>query len=118
MNQVPICPYCNCAFVLVDGDVIYPHRQDLKSRKFYLCEPCNAYVGCHAGTDMPFGRLANAELRKAKMDAHTAFDSYWKNAGISRGQAYHWLCKKLGIDFEDCHIGMFNRRISKSFSDI
>ena len=72
------CPYCNNPAVLVGGDVIYPHRPDLYEKKFWQCDPCDAYVGCHRpgvgygdGT-RPLGRLANAELREAKKNVHTS----------------------------------------------
>lgn len=104
----PICPYCEDTSALVGGDIIYPHRPDLYSKRFYLCEPCNAYVGCHPGTKKPLGRLANAQLRQAKMDAHRAFDPIWKEGNTSRSEAYTWLAGKLGIPEEECHIGMFD----------
>lgn len=102
------CPYCSNEAELVGGDVIYPHRQDLRHRQFYLCRSCDAYVGTHAGTTKPLGRLANAELRQAKMAAHAAFDPTWRNNGMKRKEAYGWLAKQLGIDRQDCHIGEFD----------
>lgn len=104
------CPYCNNEPELVGGDVIYPHRPDLAFLKFFLCRPCDARVGCHRGTTRPLGRLANAELRQAKMAAHNAFDPLWKfNAfygqQLKRTQAYEWLAGKLGIEVDRCHIG-------------
>lgn len=116
------CPYCSKPAVLVGGDVIYPHRLDLESLKFWNCSPCRAYVGCHKkgawvrdgkkkvmsdGT-IPLGRLANADLRKAKSAAHLAFDPLWKNGERTRNQAYDWLAKKLGIQIKECHIGQFD----------
>lgn len=47
INRGQICPYCGSKTEYVDGTVIYPHRPDLANRKFYICRPCNAYVGCH-----------------------------------------------------------------------
>lgn len=107
------CPYCSNEPELVGGNVIYPHRADLAHLNFYLCRPCNAYVGCHRGTTNPLGRLANAELRQAKMEAHNAFDPLWKfntfyGQRLKRAKAYEWLAGKLGIDAKDCHIGMFD----------
>lgn len=102
------CPYCGKSAKLVSGEVIYPHRHDLYAKQFYLCRPCDAYVGCHQGTTNPLGRLANAELRKAKMEAHAAFDPIWKSGQKKRGSAYAWLCDQLGIDKKGCHIGMFD----------
>jgi len=104
----PDCPYCGERSALVGGDAIYPHRPDLYAKQFYSCEPCGAFVGCHPGTITPLGRLADASLRKAKSAAHRAFDPLWREEGMSRKHAYQWLARKLGIDSEDCHIGMFD----------
>lgn len=102
------CPYCGNSAKLVSGDVIYPHRHDLHEKKFYHCAPCDAYVGCHQGTTNALGRLANAELRAAKMAAHASFDPIWKSGEKKRGSAYAWLADALGIDKKHCHIGMFD----------
>jgi len=104
----PRCPYCSNFSDFVTGKEIYPHRSDLFNLNFYRCEPCKAYVGTHKGTTQPLGRLANAELRKAKSEAHRAFDPLWRNKTISRTKAYKWLAKKLDMPVKDCHIGMFN----------
>lgn len=104
----PICPYCGQFSLLVGGQKIYPHRRDLYGKLFFLCEPCDAYVGCHQGTTNPLGRLANAELRAAKKQAHAAFDPIWKSGQKKRGSAYAWLADQLGIDKRECHIGMMD----------
>ncbi len=109
------CPYCGGQAKLVGGKAIYPHRADLHARKFWQCAPCDAYVGCHKpnpqlGFDgtQPLGRLANAELRKAKSAAHESFDPIWQEEHMSRRAAYAWLAKALGIPVERCHIGEFD----------
>jgi len=112
------CDYCGNGAQLVDGTAIYPHRSDLYFLKFWTCQPCAAYVGCHRGTQKPLGRLANAELRQAKQDAHAAFDQLWRfhtfgqqpesYQAMTRTEAYKWLAKELGIEFDKCHIGMFD----------
>lgn len=104
----PACPYCGKMSDKVSGREIYPHRPDLYAKVFYQCAPCDAYVGCHPGTDKPMGRLANAELRRAKLQAHGAFDFIWKSGLKTRGSAYKWLAKQPGIPKEECHIGMFD----------
>lgn len=88
------------------GDIIYPHRPDLSDKKFWRCEPCSAYVGCHRD-GKPLGRLADAELRGLKMKAHEAFDPMWKRGIMDRNEAYRWLAGKMGISKRKCHIGMF-----------
>lgn len=102
------CDYCGGPARLVTGKVIYPFRGDLHHKKFYQCEPCEAHVGCHPGTETALGRLANPELRRAKMAAHAAFDPLWKYYGYSRTGAYQWLSSALGIDAKACHIGMMD----------
>lgn len=86
----------------------------------YLCWDCMAYVGVHKGTDRALGRLANAELRVAKKEAHFYFDQIAKTSLINkiwkehipntsnRNKAYLWLSNQLNIPHEVCHIGMFD----------
>lgn len=103
-----LCPYCQSPARIVGGDTIYPHRSDLHSKQFWFCGPCWAWVGVHKGTTKPLGRLANWELRQAKMRAHTAFDPLFKTGRMSRPSAYKWLAGKLGIPRGECHIGMMD----------
>ena len=75
----PVCPYCNEDAVLTTGTVLYPHRPDLATKHFWMCWKDKAWVGCHPHSDAPLGRLANADLRRAKMAAHAAFDPLWRS---------------------------------------
>ena len=115
----PLCSYCSLPAQLVNGNVLYPHRDDLGHKLFWQCAPCDAYVGCHppAGPDglggqgdgtVPLGRLANAELRRAKNAAHAAFDPLWRSGRLKRHQAYGWLAKQMGLNKSRCHIGEFD----------
>lgn len=99
------CPYCHEEAEFIDSVHVYKIRS---YGMIYACRPCHAWVGVHKGTRIPLGRLANKELRQAKMAAHAAFDPLWRNAGKDRGQAYGWLSQMLGIDRKECHIGMFD----------
>lgn len=59
------------------------------------------------------GRLANKELRQAKIQAHHYLDNLWqRKTGISkghaRGKAYKWLREQMKLEYKDCHIGMFD----------
>ena len=116
------CPYCHQPAALVTGTAIYPRRADLASLKFHQCAPCAAYVGCHKPGDfavvggkkvvsdgtLALGRLANAELRRAKQQAHAAFDPLWQARTMGRKQAYAWLAKQLGLHQVAAHIGEFD----------
>lgn len=114
----PACPYCGKMSDKVGGKEIYPHRPDLYSKVFYQCAPCEAYVGCHPGTDRPMGRLANAELRRAKLQAHGAFDFIWKSGLKTRGSAYKWLARQLGLSKDECHIGLFDVEMCRKVIEI
>lgn len=107
--QGPDCPYCGGESHLADSTRIY---SGVSYGPIYLCDGyprCDAYVGCHKGTTKPLGRLADAELRRAKKAAHAVFDRLWKYKDKgARSRAYEWLAEKLGISVEDCHIGMFD----------
>lgn len=116
-SAAPACPYCSGPSALVSGDVIYPHRPDLHEKKFYSCASCNAYVGCHPGTVVPLGRLANAELRLAKNRAHSVFDPLWRDGSMRRVEAYKWLAQSLGIPRKQAHIGMFDVAQCKAVVD-
>lgn len=107
-SKAPVCPYSGHDSKLVDGSWIYPRRPDLHAKQFYHCGPCNAYVGCHPGTTVPLGRLADAKLRSAKMAAHSNFDRLWKSKKMRRHVAYARLADKMGIPRELAHIGMFD----------
>lgn len=114
------CDYCQKTAQLITGKDLYPHRFELYHLKFWACLPCLAWVGCHENSknNAPLGRLANAELRKLKMAAHEMFDPLWRNRGMRRKEAYQFLAKKLGIPFNDCHIGMFNEEMCKKVIEV
>lgn len=75
-----ICPYCGRSTEYVDSSVIYGRSYGM----IYLCRDCRAYVGVHKGTDQALGRLANAELREAKKEAHFYFDQVAKTNLINK----------------------------------
>jgi|WetSurMetagenome_2_1015567.scaffolds.fasta_scaffold1201624_2 hypothetical protein len=107
------CPYCTNTAELVTGAVIYPRRPDLSHKLFWSCSPCGAYVGCHPGTSNSLGRMANAELRQARSNAHAWFDRIWQAREMSRSKAYAWLAKRLGLPVEKAHIGMFDAEMCR-----
>jgi hypothetical protein len=123
-----ICSYCGADAELVGGDVIYPRRPDLASRRFWRCAPCDAWVGTHIHSRdaVPLGRLANAELRIAKREAHAVFDPLWqaksRRDGCSKKQArtaaYKWLSEQLGISRRQTHIGMFDIELCRRVIEV
>lgn len=112
------CDYCGRPAERAWGSTIYPNRPDLAGHRFWHCRPCGAYVGCHPHTNRPLGRLANAELRQAKVQAHKAFDPLWREHGMTRTAAYAWLALEMGLDRGSCHIGMFDVEQCQAVVDI
>lgn len=103
------CPYCQKAAEHVKGRTLYPTRLELAYKDFWRCAPCKAWVGCHARTTHPLGRLANAQLRKAKQAAHAALDPLWLSGPKGkRSLVYKRLAAAMGLPESECHIGMFD----------
>lgn len=116
MFEGKICPYCKKPSQYVkDSSIVF-------SRDFgpiYYCKTDSAWVGVHKGEPTKaLGRLANAELRELKKEAHAAFDPVWKSNYKSRQQAYYWLSVKLGIPKEYTHIGFFGVETCKKLIEI
>jgi len=96
------CPYCGGSM----------RRRDSRYGLFYGCSgypTCTATVGCHPD-GRPLGTPANEPLKKARIEAHAAFDVLWKGKPPpARMKAYEWLAGALGILFTQTHIGMFDQ---------
>ena len=106
-----VCPYCKSKTEYIDSSFVYGKSYGM----IYICKPCGAYCGVHKGTDDALGRLANAELRQWKKEAHKYFDPLWRRKmeqGLSkkkaRDSAYKWLSEQMGLDIELTHIGMMD----------
>lgn len=119
--QNPTCIECDEPAELVGGDAIYPHRPDLHHKSFWLCQPCEAYCGCHPGTTNSLGFPAGPETRNARSYVHRVLDPIWKNAGqayegggpkhvrsMARSRVYGFLASEMGISKNACHTGMFS----------
>ena len=66
MKISTICRYCGGVVRLVPARKIYGASTDrlgLTDENIYLCQNCNARVGCHKGTNSPLGNVANEVLR-------------------------------------------------------
>ena len=117
------CDYCGDPAVLKSATELYGlatvNRLGLHGRMFWVCDPCGAWVGCHRNSSrhIPLGRLANADLRLAKMEAHRYFDPLWKAVAKrdrvrnceARDRAYAWLSVELGLPERETHIGLFDQ---------
>jgi len=95
------CPYCNNTAQWVENKAVYGDNIG-KSYMVWLCQPCDAYVGCHNNSKEPLGIIADKITREWRQKAHKAFDPLWKSGNMSRSEAY----KKLNACFnQEIHIG-------------
>lgn len=124
MGTVMDCPEEGC-----DGVMVLRYSPKYE-RKFYGCSNyprCKAAHGAHPdGT--PLGVPADKETKRARIEAHAAFDKLWENAHeiyrdppvtgrkakkrvqrIARKRAYAWLREAMEMNEEECHIGKFDK---------
>lgn len=106
---MPVCPYCSRPAKLVTSAEVYG-ASDKDFGMFWLCRPCDAYVGTHkhSPTHAPLGRLADKELRRWKQKAHAAFDPMWQRSGLTRSEAYQHLADIMDLPKKEAHIGKFD----------
>lgn len=127
MNKKPRCVECQSWNVeMTTGAEVYPLRPDLADKQIWRCE-CGSYVGCHDGTDYtPLGRPAGPATRRARGEAHAAFDPLWQkvaerdglNKGHARNRGYRFLAEQLGIDRKDAHISHMNEAMCRRVVEI
>ena len=111
-----LCDYCGKPARCVDSAIVYEGRS---YGPIWYCKECQAWVGCHRGTNKPLGRLANAELRRMKRLAHASFDKLWRGkSAFTRRAAYEWLAEEMGLPVEQTHIGMFDVEQEARFQNL
>lgn len=71
------CRYCKGDVKLVNNAEFYKGREYAWPLA-YCCSSCGARVGCHPGTDIPLGSLADGPTMQARREAHDAFDRLWR----------------------------------------
>ena len=103
------CPFCRSSVSLIDSAQVYGCSYGF----IYLCDAypkCDAKVGCHPGSIIALGTLANRELRRWRSLTHRKFDPLWKSGVFSSRQAaYKWLSKAMKLPLERTHVAMFNK---------
>ena len=103
------CPVCLGGHVSLQRNRVIYGKDYGRWPLIWYCHGCEAMVGCHPGTDVPLGYMADQPTRRARMRAHQAFDPLWKgNNLITRREAYKRLADYMGLPERECHISMFN----------
>lgn len=92
--EIPMpCPEPGCESLL--------RRRQSRYGLFYGCSAwrstgCTGGIGCHPD-GRSLGVPADKETKRARIEAHTAFDGLWKGGRMSRGSAYRWLAQRMGL---------------------
>jgi hypothetical protein len=97
---------------LVDSDRVYRRSYGM----IWLCEPCDADVGCHKNspTHAPLGTPATLHLRRLRQRVHKDLDAIWRDGLVlgcdraARSKTYAWLAVQLGLPKERCHVAEFD----------
>lgn len=86
--------------VLTSGAKIYPHREDLRDKRFYQCPACGNYVGTHKD-GRPLGTIPTPELRDYRQRVHSIIDQHWLPTRDvnKRKQLYADLTRFLGKEY-------------------
>ena len=112
MKQKPIkCPYCHANASLRPASVVYGLNRRSQGKFLYLCDrwpACDAYVAAHKDTLLPMGTLADRNLRRKRMEAHSALNQLIGSGIMTRKQAYRWLQLQLGLPESEAHIAKFS----------
>jgi len=99
MKEIQVfCPYCGKEAEWVENKAIYGRNYG-KSYMCYLCNDCDAYVGCHNNTRKPLGIMANRELRDWRKKVHAVIDPIWKTGKLPRDVVYARLSEALGYRY-------------------
>lgn len=102
------CDHCGSAEISLQRNRVVYGKDYGQWPVIWYCHDCSAMVGCHPGTDMPLGYMADRPTRQARARVHEAFDPLWKNGDRTRNEAYKELASGLGMTAMDCHISRFD----------
>lgn len=79
-----------------------------RGRNGYHCPFQGCTIAC---SGLPTSIPADRPTRKLRKALHAKFDPLWADDNPlfkNRLDAYGWLARKLQIEFNECHIGMFD----------
>ena len=117
------CPICGSQARRTTRKEIARGPKELYGEFVYVCKnfpECDTYVGCHKGTWVPMGTLADRNLRNQRVRAHRAFDWSWKSNKMTRHESYELMAELLEVDFKSAHIGKLDlgqcQKVIKKFN--
>jgi hypothetical protein len=106
-QQQVLCDECGWPAELVHNIKIYGRPVGEWEWNWLCTNPhCQAHCETVPHTTIPKGPLVSPETKRARIQAHAAFDKIWSNRR-ERAKAYAWLAGMLGIETKDCHMVLF-----------
>lgn len=88
---------------VVSGSMVYPNSPKLAHDRFWMCNHCKNFIGCHKNANKnkmkPLGVIANKELKQARIKIHQLIDPIWQNDKMKRGEVYAIISKELGYTY-------------------
>lgn len=104
------CPEPGC-----DGMLVLKRS---KYGPFYGCEywattRCPGSHSAHKKDGSPMGVPATAKVKRARNNAHRAFDALWNGPRrlMKRKAAYRWMRRTMKLSKDEAHIAMFDERL-------
>lgn len=88
---------------IVSGARIYPHRTDLRRRRFARCRRCLNYVGLDPRRTGGPVVIPTPAMRSLRIRIHAAIDDIWKSKALTRTQVYERMSKAINV--EEFHAG-------------
>lgn len=110
------CPYCGSPAYLKHKTEIFSEeklsRMTINKSEFlYVCKnypECDSFVWTHPRTQIPYGHLANADLRRKRIFAHDCIRSMIRLRIMNKSRVYAWLSSCLGYRRKNTHISQMN----------
>lgn len=87
---------------LTTGKEVYPDKPDLKRRRFYICDSCKGFIGCHDWKkckNVPIGSIPTPEIAEKRREVFEALKPIIDAKVISKKRLYNELGKALDKDF-------------------
>ena len=76
------------------------------NKSIWVCPECGDRVGCHEGTDIAFGSVANPVTAKLRVKLHAKIDSIWRGGVLTRTEVYEQMSSLLGVHKCYTHVAM------------
>ena len=115
------CPYCGRQAVLRPAMYVYGERNLDPDNYLYVCggyPACDSYIGAHKKSLRPMGTLADGDLRHKRILAHRLLNQITDQGIMGRDAVYQWLAVRLGLSYEDTHIGYFSADLCDKAIDL